>query len=202
MPISETADAPVWRSPTLRVNLTGVVHADVKAGNLLYGNFPVGIRRPDVSAQPGQTASIDDLFADLESTHRLKRALDLLGESIKLIESSLALDDADPIACDDQMQLFYSLLPELFCCRSVGDGFGSIVNAVQQAAANQQGVPMDRKQMEALLSVLRSLRQGPFILHRDAVDMIMRLEDAGLMVDPPALSEIADIPQYGEAGVR
>jgi len=202
MPISETADASVWPPSALRVDATGEIHGDIRKGNRLDWTAYVTTQRSGVLAQPSQTVSIDELFANLESTHHLRRALDLLGESIKLVESALASDGADPIACDDQMQLFYSLLPELFCCRSVGDGFGSIINAVQQAAANQLGVPMDRKQMESLLSVLRCLRYGPFIPHQDAVEMIIKLEDAGLMVDPPALAEVADTPQDGEAGVR
>jgi len=202
LPVSVTADAPAWPVPKLRGHDPDIVrHGDVQKEGRVYVNAVLSVR-PGPSTQPTQTASIDELFANLKGTHHLRRALDLFGESIKLIESALALGDTDPIACDDQMQVFYSLLPELFCCRSLGDGFGSIVNAVQQAAVNQHGVPMNGKQMEILQSVLRSLRQGPFILHRDAVEMIMRLEDAGLIVDPPALSEIADIPQDDEPGVR
>lgn len=202
MPVSVTADAPVWPPPRLRGDDTSVIHRDIKSGNVLYGIGSVSIQGSGALIKPAQSASIDEIFANLESTHHLKRALSLLDESITLIESALALGDADPITCDDQVQLFYSLLPELFCCRSLGDGFGSIVNAVQQAAVNQQGIPMNRTQMEVLQSVLRKLRHGPFILHRDAVELIMSLEDTGLMVDPPALSKIADIPQDGEPSVR
>ena len=174
MPVSVTADAPVWPLPKSRGDDNRLIHRDLKSGNILYSGS-VSIQAVGVLTQPAQSASIDEIFANLESTHHLKRALDLLDESIKLIQSALALGDANPIAFDDQVQLFYSLLPELFCCRSLGDGFGSIINAVQQAAVNQQGIPMNMVQVEILQSVLRKLRHGPFILHRDAVEMIMRL---------------------------
>src|SRR5271167_1566769 len=98
MPISETADAPVWPPSAPRVGATGVIHGDVRRGNRLDWTAYVTTERSGVLAQPSQTASIDELFANLENTHHLRRALDLLGESIKLVESALALDESDPIA--------------------------------------------------------------------------------------------------------
>jgi hypothetical protein len=202
MPPSETADARAWPPSGAKAGAADMICRDIPQESRLYWTAHVSTHRTSAFTQPAQAASIDELFGNLENTHHLKRALELLGESITLVESALALDVTEPVACDDQMQLFYALLPALFCCRSLGDGFGSIINGIQQAVANQKGFPMDRKQMGVLRSVLRSIRQGPFISHRDAVEIVMSLEDTGLMVDPPALAEIADTPQYDQAGLR
>jgi|SRR5271157_838189 len=197
--VSLTAEATLWLGS--RVDQTRAIQDDIREENPPYKKPVVSIRFGGASAQPRGAAPIEELFANVERTSRLKRALELLDEAIKLAEAALSAD-ADLVAFDDNMQVLYSLLPELFCCRSLGDGFASVVNAIQQAVANQRGIPMNGNQAEAVLIALRELKRSPFLPHSDAVELVMRLEDANLVVDPPALSQIVEIPPHEETGVR
>lgn len=198
-PVSLTAE-PLSRKPPSSIAEAGFPrHSDINESNTLYGNVSISLYRDGL--QPARLATIDELFSNLESTSRLKQALALLDGAIKQAEAALS-SDAQPVASDDDIQVLYSLLPELFCCRSLGDGFAAVINALQQAAANQRGVPIDRPQIEAIMVILRKLRQSPFLPYADAVDIVLKLEDTGLIVDLPALSYLADTPEHEEDRVR
>jgi len=54
------------------------------------------------------------------------------------------------------------LMPELFCCRNLGDGFGSIINALMSALENLNGSIPTLCQMRAILAVTQSLRESYF----------------------------------------
>jgi len=82
------------------------------------------------------------------------------------------------------------LLPELFCCREIGDGFGAIVNALKYSFANASGNLFTRGQLETIVRVLSTLSNEPFLRFETAVDLISDLEDSGLDVDPPVIAEL------------
>src|ERR1700760_2465187 len=54
----------------------------------------------------------------------------LLTEIIKRFEAASQETDSDPITADDFVQSTQPLLRELFCCRSIGEGFALIINAL------------------------------------------------------------------------
>jgi hypothetical protein len=56
-------------------------------------------------------------------------ALRLLAVAIGRCQRSIDATD-DPMTADVEIQKLQMSLPELFCCRALGDGFGTIVNAV------------------------------------------------------------------------
>ena len=84
-------------------------------------------------------------------------------------------------------------LPELFCCRSIGDGFGLIINAIQSGLANSAGEPTTKAEVIAIRQALRLLRDEPFIPTEAATDILMRLEDAGLSIEPSGFDALADL---------
>jgi hypothetical protein len=91
------------------------------------------------------------------------------------------------------VQQFQVLLPELFCLRRLGDGFGGLINSVYVALSNKAGMPLEAGQIRVVAKALRRLRQEPFMPFESAVDVVMGLEDSGLEPDPPALAYLAEL---------
>lgn len=85
-----------------------------------------------------------------------------------------------------------ALLSELFCCRSIGDGFGHIVASVMHALQNTQGIPLAENQVIAINRVFFSLHQEPFINFERAIDITDILEDVDLNILPTGLDFLAD----------
>lgn len=141
----------------------------------------------------GDTPSIDDLFSQLAGS-TLSSALLLLDEALARSQKALDVIDSDPVSADDEMQQLQAILPELFCCRTIGDGFGALINSIQYALVNQKGLPLSKSQISSLLGGIRKLRGAPFIGFEDAVNLAITFENAGLVIDPPALSDLADEP--------
>ena len=64
------------------------------------------------------------------------------------IEEALAAHRENQlIVADDAMQNVHALLPELFCFRTLGDGFGMVVNGLLCAFQNLGGLPLERHQI-------------------------------------------------------
>lgn len=117
----------------------------------------------------------------------LKEAIEIVNESIKMF-----LED-DFISSDDALQRFQALLPELFCCRVLGDGFGSIINSLFHSIGNINNKPTNEIQLNALLRILKRLHSEPFIRFDEAVEEILYLEEVGFEVSPPHLEYVADL---------
>ncbi len=107
---------------------------------------------------------------------RSKRALD-----------GLAANDA--IAADTQVQRLQVLLPELFCCRSLGDGFGTVINAFMSAFETLGGDTPDASQIRTMNRVLQLLREMPFLSADEADKQLELLESVGLSPYPAELLE-------------
>lgn len=94
--------------------------------------------------------AIDDLYPDHAATSiLLGNALTLLNSAIEaLSKSAAALGRGEQIDSDEQAIRCQSALPELFCCRALGDGFGAVVNAAIFAFRNNEGTPFSKRQIE------------------------------------------------------
>ncbi len=115
-------------------------------------------------------------------------ALRLLAVAIGRCQRALQhLTDNDLIAVDTEIQKLQVLLPELFCCRSLGDGFGTMINAVMSAFEALDGNVPDRNQIEALRSLLAVLRDKPFLTPDEADEQLGRIEAVGLNPYPTEL---------------
>lgn len=115
-------------------------------------------------------------------------ALRLLAVGIGRCQRALQrLADNDVMAADTDIQKLQVLLPELFCCRSLGDGFGTIINALMSAFETLGGNIPDRSQIEAIRRLLAVLRDRPFLSPDEADEELERLEQVGLNPYPTEL---------------
>ena len=93
----------------------------------------------------------------------------------------------DTLAADTEIQKIQVLLPELFCCRTLGDGFGTIINALISAFETLAGETPNKKQIMMFGRVLRQLREKPFMSADEADEQLELLESVGLSVYPAEL---------------
>jgi len=146
---------------------------------------------------------IDDvrrIYPAQDSGSPFNAAMNLVQAAVDRVnEARDKLHDDDFIAADDRMQHLQVLLPELFCFRDVSAGLGAVVTALLIAFRNLEGRPMDSNQVEAVGRALRGLLGEPFQTHEDVLSDIIKLEDAGLLVDPP---ELALLVEENASGVR
>lgn len=107
---------------------------------------------------------------------RFKRALEAMAES-------------DILAADTEIQKVQVLLPELFCCRTLGDGFATIVNAFMSAFEGLAGNTLNLSQIKMMNRVFELLKERPFLSADEAADAVEMLESAGLQIHPAELME-------------
>ncbi len=141
-----------------------------------------------------QTLDTKDLYLYSEISSVLSTAIQLLEEGVQHLESAVdSFQSQDFITADDQIQHFQRLVPELFCCRTLGDGLGAVVNSLQIAFGNRKGVPLELPQIRAIKRVVERIRKEPFVTFDKAVDLVIVLEDVGLDVTPPAVAHLAEL---------
>ena len=139
--------------------------------------------------------SIDDLYTEPMATGpELGHALRGLATAKGAVQDSLdALQRGEWIASDDAMQRVQAMMPELSCCRALGDGFGAVVNALKFCFENAKGGAFSKEQIVAIGRAVERVRAEPFLAFGSAVEIITRLEDSGLNVDPPAFATLTDL---------
>jgi hypothetical protein len=123
----------------------------------------------------------------------LTSAMRLLPEALQWTQVAVrTLDAGDLIRSDDAMLHVHSLLPELFCCRRLGEGFAAIMNAILSSFEGCGGVPMEKAQLEAVCRALVGIRSEPRMSFELALHFISAMEGAGLKVSPAGMDEIAE----------
>lgn len=124
----------------------------------------------------------------------LATAFHLLEEGVGHINLAIRkLEEGDSISSDDEVQHFQALLPELFCCRNLGDGFGAIISSVFHSLRNLDGNPANDEQLKAIKNIVCRISTEPFILFDEAVNEIIKLEDVGLTIEPEHYKFAADL---------
>lgn len=124
----------------------------------------------------------------------LAAAFTLIKEGLENVDEAIKAEkEGDRISSDDAIQRLQALLPELFCCRSISDGFGSIINAVHHAIVNMQVTPLNSDQLLAIRKVMRRINTEPFLEFGEAVDEIISLENVGFEVEPSYYKYAADM---------
>lgn len=96
------------------------------------------------------------------------------------------------MSADDAILHFTQLLPKLFCSRSLGDGFGIIVNSIMIAIENRKGDPLEPEQILAIKRCVEKLKRQPFLAAEEAIKEVISLEEKGLNTDLAELSFVAD----------
>lgn len=139
-------------------------------------------------------ASLEDVYPAPEAVSvALRSAIILLRAILDSTATALRLESAGEIvAADDAMHHVQAALPELLCCRTLGDGFGAIVSAVQASFQNLRGRPMTRAQVVAVSNAIRCLYRAPGLSFEDAMEQVEELERSGLVVDPEAAEFVAE----------
>ena len=154
---------------------------------------PVIERVVDVNVSTGVIA-IEDLYPEMVAVRpELNTAARLLADSIvELEEARNSVAAGDDIVADDAVQRFQSKLPELFCCRDLSSGFAALINATINALHNRHGDPLSLVQIQSLSDAMQNLRSQPFMEFDEAVNEIVAMEDAGLIVEPAEFEILAD----------
>ncbi len=143
--------------------------------------------------------SIDILYSATDGNRSdLIKALGLLAQAISTLERARdALVANDLLQSDHFVHTVELLLPDLFRCRSIGDGYAAIINALEIARVNSNGQPLTASQVVVFLRALKELRTHPFVSFDAAQQTIEEFEQAGLCVDPVSLGELLDDEEQG-----
>lgn len=183
-----SVDLEAWNSSRIR-------QFDVETG--LTPPFPHGARVTDGTVIRGNrsVASIDDIYFEPTFISKdFQTALRLLKEGVRLI--NLALDDYRAeryLESDERIHHLQQMLPELFCCRKLGEGFESIINSVQNALLNNRGQMLNEAQLLALREILSLIRNEPFMNFERAIDYVMTFEEQDFNVDPVGFELLTEI---------
>jgi hypothetical protein len=122
-------------------------------------------------------------------------ALGLLRLAIGRCQRAINAHPGDLMAADIEIQKIQMSLPELFCCRALGDGFGTSVNALICAFQNTEGNTLDQNQIRILEKVFKELRDKPFLSATEADDVVELLESSGFNPYPKELIEFLSSDQ-------
>lgn len=146
-------------------------------------------------SEVSMASTSEKLFADSEHLSAdVKNAIRLLKESQVLLESALSeFDEQNFLPADDYLQRFYMILPELYCCRSVGEGFANIIQCCFHGLKNLEGMPPSRDQAQVLNLSIRSLLDELFMDFDESIRFVDDLEEVGFNVGPSRLTFIGEI---------
>jgi hypothetical protein len=139
----------------------------------------------------GRSLSIDELYSALEEiTPEMASALRLLAEGVKHVETALGAAKVGEFRiADDALNHLQVLMPELFCCRAIGDSYGTVINSLMNALRNRAGA-LNAIQIETIYLTMRELRDEPVMRYEKALDLVDRLEDHDLNLDPPGFEKV------------
>lgn len=103
----------------------------------------------------------------------------------------------DLLAADEELARIAAILPELFCLRSIGDGFGMVVSALHCSLVTpiESALTADSMTDKAWVvrKTLETLSKQPFISVDQALDNIERMTDIGLVTVPEGLGALGDL---------
>jgi hypothetical protein len=150
--------------------------------------------REEEPVSSGQRLETEDIYPDPGARPAfLNSALKLLHEATTLLDKAIADYRAeDRISADDCICQFQALLPELFACFEIGEGFALIVSSMFHALQNAGGLPLNERQMIALAYLVRFARTDTYCSIDTAIDALEKLTEADLNINPPMLDLIAE----------
>jgi len=135
-------------------------------------------------------------FQDEFITPELRTGIQLLETSQKYITKSLeSIRHGKRKESDEFIMQFKAFLPELFCCRTISESFGAVVNAIQNALSNMKGCPLSEKQIVALHEIITGLLREPAMSFEKAVDYVSEFEDADFEVESAGLEGLLKLTE-------
>lgn len=137
----------------------------------------------------------EELYPEREIIAReVSKALHLLREADKfLADGERALINEELLESDVSVERFFSLIPELSCCRTIGDGFGAVVQAMYYSLYNNQGMPLNAKQIDALRKAVLALLRSLYPSFENALDIVDSLASVGFNVEPDILGSVSEM---------
>jgi hypothetical protein len=174
--------------------------ADTEAGEEPVTPAPdiriVGTDHDHVEQQSNATViATGELYKDLEAVSSdLRNAIRLLSVATERLDEALAATRRrETIAADDALQHFQAMLPELFCLRGLGDGYGMVINALMSAFESTEGTPLSEPQLLAVTRLVKKIHSEPFLNINAAAEAVGALESVGLVAEPRELDILADL---------
>ncbi|HEY5177173.1 MAG TPA: hypothetical protein VII95_16565 [Terriglobales bacterium] len=122
----------------------------------------------------------------------MSKAIGLLADAVGFLDRARLCIENSPLQADRELQHVQQLLPALFVCRKIGDGFASVVNSLQFAFINLHGQLLSKAQVTAIWRILKELRSKPFLSFDQSLGLVAELEDANLKVDPEVLAKLIE----------
>jgi hypothetical protein len=173
---------------------------DLNAARRTHGDFQEKYHvsaeiRSSTGAISQRVTDIEDLYSsDAPTNAILNCARGLLKEHERLLtDAQKLLADGDAIGADNEISLFQADLPELFCCRTLSEGFAAVIVALHHATQNKDGAPMTNEQLTAVHRCVEKLHENIFLSFTAALNLIDQLTDTGLKVEPAEAEYLSDI---------
>jgi hypothetical protein len=150
----------------------------------------------DGSATRERQTGVLDLYGDADAPSArvvlLARTL-LQSLNSHISDAGNAFDHGDEVAADLETMKAFALLPEIFCCRELSKGFGSVSLGIYYAFINRRGEALERSQLSMLKECVVYISENPFIDFENALDWLDRLEESGLSINPPEADALGEI---------
>jgi hypothetical protein len=135
-------------------------------------------------------------FQDEFITPELRTGINLLEISQNYITKSLeSIRQSKRKESDEFIMQFKVFLPELFCCRTISESFGAVVNAIQNALSHMNGCPLSENQLIALHEIITGLLREPAMSFEKAVDYVSDFEEADFEVESVGLEGLLKLTE-------
>ena len=189
--VTGSASTDVPREQDIGITGTGL-------GDLFIARVQVmGSQHPAAGslAAAGREVAVRDLYPALAEVgpSRLADAIRLFEEARRDVEEALQhLDGGDTLGADDALMRFRALLPELFACRELGDGFAMVIGALIVAFHRHATESMTEPEIRAVRGALAQAQREPYMVEEVGSNTVDALEDAGLQVRLSGLDRLLD----------
>jgi hypothetical protein len=157
-------------------------------------NFSFNHKKIDDSSSFEENISMDKLYPYKdEISTQFALAVKLLDQALKYAEEAfeyLKVDDL--LGSDDSTIKLRAILPELYCCRSIGEGYATLIVSLYHGLNNKKSSYTE----DQLLNITYSLKRlcaEPFMNLDTALDLVLQLENSHLIVEPKSFEILAEI---------
>ena len=132
--------------------------------------------------------SLQELYPDLPEDSRMRRGMSLVERARLTLQNALIFDPTTSFfVFDQEIMRARAFLVKAFDYREIGEGYAALVNALIWAIGNRKPGSPSRRQINAIMSALDRLTNGPYMHFDTAMQVMDDLEDVDLDIEPPTL---------------